>query len=305
MDDVDCSKLFASIAEEEREAFFREWVQLRCEKECIVYDVSSISSYSGNIDIAEWGYNRDQDNLPQVNLGMYYGAASHLPVYYNIYSGSIPDKAYLGFMMANAKDLGIRGACFVVDRGFVTEENFLCMKEHEYSFITAMPGKRLEALRLIDESRGSIRKAANRLSGHELYSLQRGIELYGIPLHAHVYYDSEKQSLDEKELYSHIGWLRSELEKMSRSKRVTTKYKNYFVIDEIEKDRMTFELDMDKVDEKLGRTGFFILLSSKQELSSGEVLTIYRERDVIEKGFEQFKNRMDDFDVETTIRRCS
>ena len=30
MDDVDCSKLFASIAEEEREVFFREWVQFRC-----------------------------------------------------------------------------------------------------------------------------------------------------------------------------------------------------------------------------------------------------------------------------------
>jgi transposase len=166
------------------------------------------------------------------------------------------------------------------------------MQGHEYEFITAMPGQRLDTLSLIDESVG-IRKAANRISEYEIYGIQRTIELYGLRLQAHIFFDPEKQAFDEKELYSHIGKLQAELEKMNKSKRVTKKYKDYFLIDEEKKKDMTFELDTDKVDEKLGRAGYFILLSSKPDLSCGEVLKIYRERDIIEKAFEQFKNGLD------------
>ena len=122
MDDIDCSRLFASITDDDKKCFFKEWVKYIKEKEYIAYDVSSISAYSGNIDIAEWGYNRDHEKLPQMNIGMYYGMTSRIPVYYDLYSGSIPDKTYMEFMMTTAKDLGICNVCFVIDRGFVKED---------------------------------------------------------------------------------------------------------------------------------------------------------------------------------------
>jgi len=293
MNDVACSRLFASITDEERSTFFSEWIRRRREKEYIAYDVSSISTYSNNIDIAEWGYNRDGDNLPQMNLGMYYGMTSHIPVYYNLYSGSIPDKVYLEFMMTSAKDLGINDVCFVIDRAFVTENNFLCMQKSGFSFITAMPGQRVNFTKLIDENKKNVRKSANRIGKYEIYGLQQPIELYGINLQAHIYYDSEKQVRDEKALYAHIERLQEELNKMSGSKRATQKYKDYFVIDEKTPDAFTFALDTCKIDEKLEQTGFFVLLSNNANLSSTEVLRIYRERDVIEKNFDQFKNRLD------------
>jgi transposase len=294
MDDVDCSKLFASITADDKTHFFTEWIKFRGEKEYIAYDVSSISTYSRNIDIAEWGYNRDHDSLPQVNLGMYYGVTSHMPVYYDIYSGSIPDKTYLELMMASAKSLGIHDVCFVIDCGFVTEDNFRSMHNAPFSFITAIPGQRLEALRLIDENKRDIRKSINRISEYELYGIQRKIDMYGISLNAYIYFDPEKQAFDEKELYARIEKLQAELERMSHTKRVTKKYKDFFMIDEkLKGNALAFELDTTKVDEKLERAGFFVLLSSKPDLSSSEVLKIYRDRDVIEKSFEQFKNRLD------------
>jgi len=81
-DDQYCSKLFASIAYEERMRFFKEWVRYRSEREYIAYDITSISTYSKGTDLAEWGYNRDGENLAQVNMGMFYGAESRLPVFY-------------------------------------------------------------------------------------------------------------------------------------------------------------------------------------------------------------------------------
>jgi transposase len=293
MNDSDCSKLFASITEEERNYFFTEWVKCRGEKECIAYDVTSISTYSDNIDIAEWGYNRDNDNLPQINLGMYYGITSHMPVYYNAYSGSIPDKVYLEFMMTTAKDLGVLDVCFVFDRGFVTEDNFLCLEDNGYSFITALPKNRIDAKKIIDKYKTTIRKSANRISEYEIYGVRHPLTLYGLESYAHIYYDPEKQTLDEKELYSHIDRLQKELEKISQSKRIAKKYKEYFVVDDNAKETFCFELDTDKVDAKLEQTGFFILVSNKSELSSADVLRIYRERDAIEKNFNQFKNRLD------------
>ena len=293
MDDLDCSSLFASITREERARFFTEWSSRHCEQEYIAYDVSSISTYSGNIDIAEWGYNRDNDSLPQVNLGMFYGVTSSTPIYYDIYSGSIPDKSYMEFMMASAKNLGIQDVCFVMDCGFVTEDNLTDLRENQYSFITALPGQRLDALKLIDENKSDIRKSANRINEFEVYGIQRPIEMHGLNLQAYIYYDAEKQALDEKELYAHIDRLQAELGKMNRSKRVTKKYRDYFVIDEEPKNTLAFALDSGKVDAKLERAGFFILLSNKPDLHCAEILKIYRDRDVIEKHFDQFKNRLD------------
>jgi len=293
MTDVDCSKLFSFITESERALFFSEWVRYRKEQEYIAYDVSSISTYSGGIEIAEWGYNRDGDNLPQINLGMYYGVTSHLPVYYSLYSGSIPDKSYLEFMMSGAKDLGISDVCFVMDRGFVSEANFIFMNGNGFSFITALPAQRLDYLRLIDENKSDMRKSTNRIEEYEVYAIQLPVEMYGLNIQAHIYYDPEKQALEDKEFFSRIGKLKSELEKMNHTKRVTKKYRDYFTIEGMSKESVTFELNAKKVDEKLNRTGFFILLSSKPELSSREVLKIYRDRDIIEKNFEQFKNRLD------------
>jgi len=293
MDDIDCSKLFASITDEDKKRFFKEWVKYINEREYIAYDVSSVSAYSGNIDIAEWGYNRDREKLPQMNIGMYYGMTSHIPVYYDLYSGSIPDKTYMEFMMTTAKDLGICDVCFVIDRGFVKKDNLVYMHENKIEFITALPGNRLEALRLIDENKSNIRKSANRIGEYEVYGIKQDIELDGVPMQAHIYYDPEKQAFDEKELYAHIEKLQAELEKMSHTKRLTKKYKDYFVIDEKQKDDFAFEINADKLDEKLERAGFFILLSNKQELSSRDVLSIYRTRDTVEKSFDQLKNRLD------------
>lgn len=264
MNDIDCSRLFASITETERRDFFGKWVKCCSEKEYIAYDVSSISTSSENIDMAEWGYNRDNENLPQVNLGMYYGMTSHLPVCYDVYSGSIPDGAFFEFMMSNVKDFGIDGnICFVFDRAFVSEDNILSMKDSKYSFVTALPGHRLDALKLIEENKSCIRKVENWIKEYKLYGIKREIEVYGMDLEAHIYYSPDKYLLDEKELYSRLEKLESELEKMLKLKCVPKKYSDYFVIDKKNIENVfEFELNKEKVNKKLEELGFFILLSS-------------------------------------------
>jgi len=293
MDDRQRGRLFASVTHDERMRFLREWAKARHEREHIAYDVTSVSTTSKGIDIAEWGYNRDGEDLPQVNLGMFYGAESQLPVYYSLYSGSITDKSHLPFMMESASKLGIGRVRFVLDRGFVTEGNLKHMGREGHLFITAFPQGLLEGRRLIDMCRGGIRRAANRIGEFGVYGQPVEVELYGSKLNAHVYFDAEKQALDERELYAHIERLEGELKKLGRAKRATRRHTDYFVVEEGNAGGLKFRQDGKKIDDRLGRAGFFVLLTNDLGLGSGEVLGIYRRRDAIEKNFDQLKNDLD------------
>jgi transposase len=293
LDDQQCSRLFASVSYGERISFFKEWVKLRTEQEYIAYDVTSVSTYAKGIDAAEWGYNRDAEALPQINLGMFYGAQSRLPIYYDIYSGSIADKSHLNFMMTGAQKLGIFNVRFVMDRGFVTENNLKYMKEKGYLFVAAFPGHWIEVKKIIDECKNAIRKSANRLSAFEVYAMPVDIDLYGFQMRAHVYFDPEKQALDEKELFSSIERLSTDLGKINKNCGITKKYTDFFKVEREKKGKFSFTPDNEKIDGRLSRAGFFILLSNDLNLSSHDKLSVYRGKDVIEKNFDQLKNNLD------------
>jgi len=293
LDDRRCGELFASISYAERMSFFEEWIKNKIEQEYIVYDVTSISTKARGIDIAEWGYNRDHEAMPQINLGMYYGATSHVPVYYNLYSGSVTDKNHLIFMLRNAVNLGIGKVRFVLDCGFVTESNLKFMSERKFPFLSLLPLTRIEAMKLVDACGADIRRSANRIAGEEIYGTGVDMTLYGIAMRAHIFFDPEKQALDEKDLYAHIERLSKELTSMEHMRGVSKKYTDYFVVEQTSRTEIKFEANHSKIDARLKRAGFFVLISTDATLTSEEVISIYRGRDAIEKNFDQLKNDLD------------
>ena len=134
------SRLFAGITPNDRILFFNDWMKHKKSNEYIAYDVTSISSYGKQIESLEWGYNRDNEKLPQINLGMYFGEESRLPLYYRVYPGSIPDKAHLKYMTEDNEVISCKKARFVMDRGFYSGENMLYLVQKGCRFIIALPG---------------------------------------------------------------------------------------------------------------------------------------------------------------------
>ena len=122
MSSAKSSKVFSSIRQEDMLLFFREWMKQKKAEEYVAYDVTSISSYAKNIEELEWGYNRDKERLPQINMGMYYGEETGLPLYYRVYPGSISDKAHLTYMVADNEFINGKKTRFVMDRGFYSAE---------------------------------------------------------------------------------------------------------------------------------------------------------------------------------------
>lgn len=94
------SDLIRSITSKQQQDFYQTWYAANNEDEYLALDITSASSYSELIDDVEWGYNRDHDNLPQVNLCMLMGETRRLPLFQSLYSGSQKDVRTLAHMLA-------------------------------------------------------------------------------------------------------------------------------------------------------------------------------------------------------------
>jgi len=62
------SELLSRVTHGERQGFYQAWSRLRREQEYLALDITSLSFYSRLIEEVQWGYNRDGEELPQINL---------------------------------------------------------------------------------------------------------------------------------------------------------------------------------------------------------------------------------------------
>jgi transposase len=293
INDIMCSCTFSRITFTERMRFFSNWVSYIAEKEYIVYDVTSISTYSKNLSDAEFGYNRDGEKLPQINLGMFYGQTSRLPVYYNEYQGSITDVAYLKFMLEHTIELGINKIDFILDRGFVSKVNLSYMYENKFPFIVPLPNGRKETNNIIDLIYDSIKNNENWISEYETYGTCMDYTLYNIPVKVHVFFDHYKEADQTKNYYKSIDKLEKELSSLSNKCKIKKSYTDYFDIDKSslsDLSKVKFTRNSVKINAKLKYFGFVIFITTNNSYSSYDVLQKYKTRDTIEKFFMYFKD---------------
>jgi transposase len=106
-------------------------------KTTLVYDITSLSSYSQLINLLEYGYNRDGESLPQINLSLILDKDKGIPVMYDIYPGSIADVSTLTHTLQKIEAHGIHNYLAIMDRGFFSRSNLEDLMDHRLSFIMA------------------------------------------------------------------------------------------------------------------------------------------------------------------------
>lgn len=89
----------------------------------LVYDITSLSSYSQSISLLEYGYNRDGLDLPQINLSLIVDKDLGIPVMYDLYPGSIADVSTLKNTVKKMKAQGVRNYTLIMDRVFFSTDN--------------------------------------------------------------------------------------------------------------------------------------------------------------------------------------
>ncbi len=289
------SRLFSGIDGNARIAFFNSWISKRKSKEFIAYDVTSISSCGKGMLNAEWGYNRDKEKLPQINLGMYYGEESMLPLYYRIYPGSIPDKAHLKYMAEDTGLLSCTKVKFVMDRGFYSADNLRYLTGRNCRFIITLPGSLKYCRELIAKHRDEIvnRSECYLGAGKPYGKVYESNEL-DFRMNIHLYYDPDKAAQDGRMLHEEIARMEKELSEMEEPPARSLHYDRYFFINRSSKDgSLSYRRNTKAIDQALDQCGFFLIAETDFKKTTAEILEIYRRRDVVEKSFDNLKNDLD------------
>ncbi|MBF0367510.1 MAG: hypothetical protein HQK50_18190 [Oligoflexia bacterium] len=119
--------------------FSKLWAQKQKDNKFISVDLTSISSYSKIIESVEWGYNRDKEKMPQINLAFTFAQPSSLPIFYNVYRGSIRDVSTPGNILKFVNYLKLKNFTFVLDKGFWSTENIIEIQKTKENYIIPLP----------------------------------------------------------------------------------------------------------------------------------------------------------------------
>lgn len=299
------SELFAAITDDQIARFMRCQAKRRIEEEYWAYDSSTISSYSETLRQVQWGRNKENDRLPQINLLLVFGEKSGLPFYYRKLAGNIPDVMTVKHLLGDMDILGFGKAKFVMDRGFYSEENINGLFREHVKFLV---GARLSLAFIrchLENAYEDIRAFTNYDEGTATYGHTvtaewnytqkrpyKGDTLEGKRrIYIHLYYSIEKGADDEQTFDKRIANLYDELQSGKLVEEHRKSYNRFFTIKETPARGRKVSPKEDAIKEARQNLGYFALVTN-EKMDARTALHLYRMKDVIEKAFGNLKERL-------------
>ena len=299
------SEIFADITEESKSVFFRLQEKRRCEDEYWAYDTTSLSSYSQTLRQVQYGKNKEDDRLPQINLALVFGEKSGLPFYYRKLAGNIPDVSTVKNLLADFKVLGFDRVKLVMDRGFYSESNINGLLKEHLKFIVAVQTGLSFVRKEIDKVYESLRSYENFDEQHELYMTtaltdwdfqqerpnKKDVITDKRRVYLHIYFNIDKYAEDETNFDRKLMSMRKEVLNGKRVPEHESFYRKYFETKETPVRGVQVTVNVEAVKKTKRYYGYFILLSN-EKMEAVTALQIYRNKDLVEKAFGNIKDRL-------------
>lgn len=89
----------------------------------LALESTSISSCSTNLTPIEYGKNKDDDALPQLNVLFLVDQKSWLPIFYRFYDGNLPDVSTTRHTIADQTLLNIKNVVLVAGKCYNSVKN--------------------------------------------------------------------------------------------------------------------------------------------------------------------------------------
>lgn len=288
----------------------------RCSGSRFLYDITSQSTYSDLDGMAEWGRNRDDEDLRQINIGLATDCEGE-PVAFDIFPGSVSDITTLK-RFASDMNSRVPGCTLIMDRGFESAGNIADMMQSGIDFVMPCTVSSKAVKRLLTDFAPEVTKPEyDRIHDGHVYSVcerMLGIVPEGdgytyvtdddpafagssFRVRAYVCFDSKKRSDDEQELKKALMAKIDELEgkvfqdpakTFNRRAGWLSKYLDYTVDGDgamhlsYRNNAMTFFRN---------RAGMFVMLTPRMDWDT--VMTSYDARNNVEMAFDVFKSELD------------
>jgi transposase len=302
----DISKLHESIGRDQkgRHQFMNQWISAIAPIRGIYYDITSFSSYSTGIDFVEWGYNRDKETLPQINLGMVCCRERGLPFFYSVFPGSIVDVSTLKNLLKYLEAYRLKEITLIMDRGFFSTSNVLSIMESSIriNILQPLSFSLKKTKELISHHSKALKssKTAFKYNEEIMHHLATAVSIGNHDFTAHIFFN-EKMELEDR--YHFLSGLLDIESQYKERKFDSKKEAQTFIDSEIpEKLRAFFRWDNTSklivkndsgIKGYMSKLGYFIIITNDPNMDKHTVLYYYRDKDKVEKIFNTVKNKMD------------
>lgn len=282
--------------------FSKKLVENLSTSSTLIYDITSLSSYSEKISLLEFGYSRGNPDLPQINLSLIVDQERGIPVMYDLYPGSIVDVSTLKNTIQKLQAVGINNHTLILDRGFFSTANIEELTPKKLSFIVSAS----QSLKTVKQAISTIHETIDdpsHLQTYEkepLFVMPVQIEIGDRLVNGFAYYDQNREQRERNSFYKKISEVLDKLRTIELKswmnphdvfKEVTGRYQKYVAWSVVDN---KFEVSIRKnaVSQHVNKMGKMILLYDGN-FSWIQCLSLYKSRDAVEKAFSLLKSDLE------------
>ncbi len=291
------SEILGSISIDKKQTFFTKWMDKVWEDDYLCYDITSFSSYSELNEYIKYGHNRDLDKLPQLNLAILFGQKGRLPVCFERAPGNITDVTTLHNLLKTFKALDTKTLHYVMDKGFYSKKNIDELLASRDKFILSVPLNNKWVQHAIDDIYEVIHgpEGYQKLDDEILYVHSR---LYpwgkdNRRCYLHLYYNAHARADAVDKFTEELVEYKKELESGKLINAHQEAYETFFVVKITAKKGAQVSYNTPAVNQYIKRYAGFQALLANGIKNPVEALQIYRDKDVVEKCFDDLKNLLD------------
>ena len=297
--DSKVSDFLHGLKPEQSVGFLNSWNKSKNKRQKIYlsYDSTNKNCQAGDIDLVEYGNAKVDAGLPIFNYSVACDSANRIPLFYELYPGSLNDVSQLICMVDKAQGHGYRNIGFILDRGYFSKKNLAYMDQNGYSFLIMVKGMKDFICGIIEENQGDFENSRGRyIDRYDVYgtTVKRFLcEGDTKKRNFHIYYSDGKAYSEKQEIKQRIRRLKKYLDSCVGKECVPfgPEIGKYFHLN-YEKDGKTLKLaeeNTSAVEKELSLAGYFAIVSS-DNMTAREAIELYKSRDESEKLFRSDKS---------------
>lgn len=312
--------LFEEVGRDE--SFQQSFFLSRCagirDKAVLAYDSTTISTYSGNLPEARYGFNKAHDGLQTIKVLTLYSIETRQPVAFTKQPGNLPDVITIENALKQLDILGLGKSEIVTDNGYYSEQNLADMLHAHFDFITlskvSISWIKKELKAHADEFRKTASVCPYDTSIHGITvmlmhdfsyrrkyaSRKKGIpegeeETFSRRIYLHLFFNPMKRVEEDAAFDRDLLELKKQLEEGTSVEELSAsgqeKAARYLQIRHYGS-RVTVVFNEKTIRALKEEHGYFVLVSNCEK-DPFECLRKYRRRETIESFFESGKQRAD------------
>ena len=297
--DSKVSDFLHGLKPEQSIGFLNSWNKSKNKRQKIYlsYDSTNKNCQAGDIDLVEYGNAKVDAGLPIFNYSVACDSANRIPLFYELYPGSLNEVSQLICMIDKAQRYGYRNIGFILDRGYFSKKNLAYMDQNGYSFLIMVKGMKDFIRGIIEENQGGFENSWGKyVDRYDVYgtTVKRFLcEGDTKKRNFHIYYSDGKAYSEKQETKQRIRRLKKYLDSCVGKECVPfgPEIGKYFHLN-YEKDGKTLKLaeeNTSAVEKELSLAGYFAIVSS-DNMTAREAIELYKSRDASEKLFRSDKS---------------